>query len=78
MMILISIVALFLTIIAGFGGIVSFLWNQFGKIHQTLNEIKLEYVNKRDCEDRRRNCECVRKMKDLEEKLNAIKVRKKN
>jgi hypothetical protein len=72
MMILISIIALFLTILAGFGGIVTFLWNQFGKIHQTLGEIKLEYVQKQECMERRANCDCVKKMSELEKKLQEL------
>ena len=72
MMILISIIALFLTILAGFGGIITFLWNQFGKIHQTLGEIKLEYVQKQECQERRANCNCVKKMEELEKKLSDL------
>ena len=72
-MIMISIIALFLTILAGFGGIGTFLWNQFSKIHNILNEIKLEYVQKQDCEKNRRQCDCVDKMKSFDEEFKKLK-----
>ena len=73
MMILISIIALFLTILAGFGGIITFLWNQFGKIHQTLGEIKLEYVQKQECQERRNNCSCVKEMEQLKKDFQELR-----
>jgi len=58
MMMVIALVAIFVTILGGFGSIVAFLWQQFSKINETLQSIKSGYVTDEECEKRRNDCQC--------------------
>lgn len=58
MMMVIALIAIFITILGGFGSVAAFLWQQFSKINQTLQSIKYGYVTDEECEKRRNECQC--------------------
>jgi len=67
MMMVIALIAIFITILGGFGSMVAFLWQQFSKINATLQSIKFGYVTDDECEKRRHDCKCdldIQKIRD--------------
>ena len=74
MMMVIALIAIFVTILGGFGSVAAFLWQQFSKINQTLQSIKFGYVTDEECEKRRNECRCDDDLKKFREHMNNHEI----
>jgi hypothetical protein len=69
MMMVFALISIFISVIAGFGGLAAFMWSQFRKLHESIHDIRENYVKDSECRQRRQDCSCHNSIEDLKEQF---------
>lgn len=72
MMMVFALIAIFVSVIGGFGGLAAFMWSQFRKLHDCISDIRENYVKGSECDKRREECQCHWLIEDLNKRFNEI------
>lgn len=72
MMMVFALIAIFVSVIGGFGGLAAFMWSQFRKLHDCIADIRENYVKDSECIKRREDCQCHWQLQEINKRLDEI------